>query len=107
MEIKIDTQKDSKEEIKQVINLLRSVVGEENTYNEYDYSNKKEHFEENERLDKSTYDPPSEGLFNIFDSSEEVKDEKEDIDLELRRKESEEENLEKDSDKKNINIIPY
>jgi hypothetical protein len=103
MEIKIDTEKDSKDTIKKVIKLLESFI-------EYDYTNKyrnndtnysKERYDKYQREESETqredYAPPSEGLFGIFDTDN--KDE------ETKTEPKEDERKEKQEDK--IDIIPY
>ena len=132
MELKIDTEKDSKENIKRVIKLLQQIVGEptettptmnEPTYKEREptrfsettnypnhYEERRSYYErEPERTTrdyktqyeepKKDYNAPSEGLFDIFNSSNKDED-----DFSTNKNEEE---IEKKEEKKKVNLVPY
>lgn len=90
MEIKIDTHKDSKEELKQIIKLLQSIVGEINSeelkekprdiFSDEDALTQKKYETSQSYNEPITKEAPSEDLFNIFNSSK-----KEDIEKEPER----------------------
>lgn len=90
MEIKIDTEKDSKDTIRKIIKLLESIVNEDNYYSTNNFENNKITREETQ----NNYETPNEGLFGLFDTDEEDK-------KETTQAKKEEEKKEK------INIIPY
>ena len=112
MEIKIDTHKESKEELKQIIKLLQNLVGE--PQNEEIKEKPRDYFSNQETEPQRRYEPtntnnetrytsnettrereaPSEDLFNIFNSSKEPKKEEEDT-------------YEKRPEREKRNIIPY
>ncbi|MBN1377136.1 hypothetical protein JW949_02245 [Candidatus Woesearchaeota archaeon] len=69
VEIHIDTKKDSREEIKKIIEYLKSIVGDSSSYGDSSGSNEDYNAEE--------------GIFNIFgDSSSEDKDDEDNRDEE-------------------------
>jgi len=82
MKITIDTKEDSHQEIRKIIRMLSSLVGEQEVF-----SNSKDAFSDNED-NEDTASSGSTGMFNMFGSSTEKKSEdvneeekKEDVDL--------------------------
>ena len=71
MEIRIDTTKDSKEDIRKAIKLLRSLISEEGY--------------EEETLQQQSYDAAP-GTFNLFDDDDEPQNKEEDTGGEEEKK---------------------
>lgn len=97
MEIKIDTERDSKETIKKVINLLENIVLEDTQ--EKSYNNDVLKNDLRDETKKEEYTAPNEGLFGIFDSNSEDKPPERIEEVEHEEK--------KEEKKENIDIIPY
>lgn len=93
MEIKIDTEKDSKDTIRKIIKLLESIVNEDNHYATNNYENNQTTREETQ----NNYETPNEGLFGLFDTD----DDENTTTPEIKEEQKQEEKKEK------IDIIPY
>ena len=97
MEIKIDTEKDSKDTIRKIIKLLESIVNEDNYYKTNNYDNKQTAREETQ----NNYETPNEGLFGLFDTNDDEHTSKQETKEEQKQEDTQEEKKEK------IDIIPY
>ncbi|MFP4567737.1 MAG: hypothetical protein ACLFN8_02215 [Candidatus Woesearchaeota archaeon] len=107
MEIKIDTQKESREDIQKIINFLKNLINES--------PEETKQTETNTNYTKEDYETPSEGIFGLFDDDNnnlnKIPQEKQQNNYETHH-ETKKENDERDEEKENynkdkINIIPY
>ena len=94
MQITIDTKNDSKEDLKKLVQLLNSIINDENNISEDNLSNSKSASNINE-------EPVQDGMFSMFENE---KSNESDLSENEANKEDKQEDEKKDN---SYNIIPY